>query len=84
MNTIVTLQHLPLVGHNVIAILKTGRLRVPQARIIQDGASLHINVIARSRWSKYPLIVRTIELPLKEVLRIAYEDEYGEKYVLPL
>lgn len=81
-HTLMTLEHLPIVGRNVIVFLKAGTCRVPEARIVSDKKHLHINVIGRSSWKQFPFISSTTELPLSEVLNIAYEDDHGDRYVL--
>lgn len=81
-HTLMTLEHLPIVGRNVIVFMKSGSCRVPEARIMSDKKHLHINAIGRSSWREFPFISGTTELPLSEVLNIAYEDEHGDRYVL--
>jgi hypothetical protein len=70
--TVVSLQHLPIVGKNVIVFTTGGQCKVPEARVMRDDLRLHINVIGRSQWRSFPFISSTTELPLKDVLLITY------------
>lgn len=74
------LKSLPVVGHNVRILLKSGQaVTYSYARIASDEAVIHLGLIEKTEVFTHPTISATTQIPLEHIGSISYKDDWGKE-----